>query len=132
MCFGETSGAAVNQCKLSGYLVNDPALHSLDDGLQMAVASLRFAKTSSPVFLVAVGERVRQIDNFRRGDPVAITGKLTVDPTTNQFIILIDVAGPWKMAPDHSGFKYDGAKAGQSVAARFYAMRSQVKGCSRK
>jgi hypothetical protein len=126
----------VNQVKLSGYLANDVALHTLDDGSEIAVTSLRFAKTSSPVFLVAVAERVRQIDVFGRGDAVAVTGRLTVDPTTNQFVILIDVAGPWKMAPD-SGFKYDGAKADQSVAARFYAMRShaqnaQVKGCSRK
>jgi hypothetical protein len=113
----------VNQCKLSGYIVSDVALHTLDNGGQLAAASLKFAKTSSPVFVVAVGERVRQLSGFRSGDAVAVTGKLTVDPTTNQFVIIVEVAGEWRMGTDRPGFKYDHAKDDQSAAEFFYATK---------
>ncbi|HXE32794.1 MAG TPA: hypothetical protein VN087_02690 [Verrucomicrobiae bacterium] len=113
----------MNQCKLSGYLVSDVSLRNLDDGGQMAAASLRFAKTSNPVFVVAVGERVSQLSGFRSGNAVVVTGKLAVDPTTNQFVIIVDVAGPWKMGEDRAGFKYEAAKNDQSTAQSFYALK---------
>jgi len=113
----------LNQVKLSGFLVSDVTPHTLPNGGQMASALLKFAKTSSPVFVVAVAERVRQIIDFRKGDAIAITGKLALDPMTNRFVILLDVCGVWKMAADRPEFKYDNAKDDQSAAQSFYALK---------
>lgn len=97
----------MNQVKLSGILASDVALRTIGSHRQIATASLSFSRSSDPVFLIAVDARVRQLTEFRRGDPVAITGRLVVYPRTQKFVILLDVAGRWKMATNRPAFDYD-------------------------
>jgi len=113
----------VNQVKLSGLLASEVTVRPVGRDSQMAVASLQFSKTSKDVFLLAIGERVRQLSEFRRGDAVAITGRLTVDQTTNQFVILIDVAGPWAIAKDRAGFEFDPTRTDRTMHDFFKAAR---------
>jgi hypothetical protein len=105
----------MNQVKLSGFLVSDVTLRTVGSRGQMAVASLQFARGSDPVFLVAVDARVRQIVDFRKGDPIAITGRLSIYPGTQQFVILLDIAGKWTPVTDRAGFDYDPARSDRTL-----------------
>jgi hypothetical protein len=105
----------VNQVKLSGFLTSDVTLRTVGSRGQMAVASLQFARGSDPVFLIACDSRVRQIVDFRKGDPIAITGRIALYPGTQRFVILLDIAGPWKPATDRAGFDYDPTRADRTL-----------------
>lgn len=105
----------MNQVKLSGFLLSDPVLRSVGSRGQMAVASLQFSRSSEAVSIVAVAARVRQIVDFRKGDAIAITGRLSIYPGTQRFVILLDVAGKWTLAPSRRGFEYDADKANRAM-----------------
>ncbi len=105
----------MNQVKLSGYLVSDVGLHTLGHGVRTAITSLEFSKNSTPILLVAVDARIRQLAEFRKGSAVAITGRLVINPKTRQPAVLIDVAGPWKMAVNRRIFQYDDDRADKAM-----------------
>lgn len=105
----------MNQVKLSGFLASDVGLHTLGHGVRTAIASLEFSRNSNPILLVAVDARIRQLAEFRKGDAVAITGRLIVQPQTKRPLVLIDVAGRWKLAVNRPAFEYDQDKADKAT-----------------
>ncbi len=84
-------------------------------GVRAAIATLEFSRNSDAILLVAVDSRVRQLVCFRKGDPIAITGRLIVNSKTKRPAVLIDVAGEWKMAVNRPGFQYDEDRADKSM-----------------
>jgi len=108
-------GEPVNQVKLSGYLASDVNLHTLGHGVRTAITSLEFSRNSGPILLCAAESRVRQLAEFRKGDAIAITGRLIVNPKTRRPAVLIDVAGPWKMAVNRRVFQYEEDRADKSM-----------------
>jgi len=105
----------MNQVKLSGFLASDVVLHELGHGMRSAITSLDFSRNCEAIAVVAVEARIRQICAFRKGDAVAITGRLAINPRTHRAALVVDVAGHWKVATNKTAFEYDPDRADKTT-----------------
>jgi hypothetical protein len=85
----------MNVVRLSGYLLTPVRLRVLKNGLDAAMADLRFNRTSASITLVAIDARKRQLEQFQQGDWIRVDGELAIHPDSKILGVLVDECRLW-------------------------------------